>query len=200
MDSRSGNRKLSSEQCAVLSGLCYCATCGRRLIYRSYRGGYLNCENTHEGQRYVPYARIMSEFKATITALELPDAEELDLYQNQQNELIQAKMADVANSATRVKKSLHVASTAFVDGILDAEEYQAQKQRLNAQVAEFNAQLQELQQALLDEEHAAGHAKRTEDFKREALERLDGNDIRSINAWLRSCVRIHVKDGHICFF
>lgn len=195
--SRSGNRKVSSDQCYVLSSICVCGACGRRMAYRADRGGYLSCSNRHAGIRYVPASLIMEEFKQAISAMELPSAEELGLLQTSQIELLAAKMTSLEQNTAKVRKSLHVASTAFVDGIIDLDEFKIQKNRLNDQLAALALQRQQIERSMLDEEHAAQRVKRTEDFLAEALARLDGDDVRSINAWLRSCVSITVKDGHI---
>jgi chromosome segregation ATPase len=139
---------------------------------------------------------ILDEFKQVISQMSLPSAEEIGL-ETPKNGHIEAKIGIAQESITRVRKSLHVASTAFVDGILDAEEYQVQKERLNVQIAQLNRQIEQLQRDLLSAEHEAQRAKRTEDFIADALTRLDGPDTREVNAWLRRSVTIYIRDGHI---
>ena len=95
MSRRSKDHKATSDQCSILSGVCYCATCGRRMVYQSHRDGYVICRAKHDGMRLAHFNTVIEELKQTITGLSLPSAEELGLADNQKKARLEAILRNI---------------------------------------------------------------------------------------------------------
>lgn len=202
--SRNGNRKVSSGQCNVLSGVCYCVDCNAKM--------HLNITEAHgkpypyiccvvirrSGQKHrARYETIISELKEFISKFDINSIDLSGIQQTTGTGFIDERRALTHQSIEKLKTSKARATSALVDGLIDADEYKLQRDRLDNEIRKHTEELDLLASEERDIARQAGLKDRIIEFIHAAPAILDGTDVNRINAWLRSSCRIYIKDKHI---
>lgn len=204
MKSRNGNRKVSSEQCYVLSSVCYCVDCNVKMhIHNAKVDGkdyaYVSCTvMRHTTQKHrVRYETVIDELKEFISKFDINSIDLSGIEQTTETGFTDERKALAYQSIEKIKTSKARATSALIDGLIDAEEYKLQKERLDNEIRKHIEELESLEAQEKDIARQAGLKDRIIEFIHAAPAILDGTDTNRINAWLRSSCRIYIKDKHI---
>lgn len=186
----------------LLSGVCYCVHCQRRLIVQKFRpkqpgnlgAMQLICTRRHGGIAYRRVEAVLREKMASLNEVDLDSLtvtiDPLDALRNQLG-IYTAQLADLEASIAR-------AETAYIRGRLPIERYEVQLDTLNAEIAAVHKQQQQVEQELTDAAARGNQRQRLEETAKLGLAKLDDPDTASSNAWLRTHVRIWI-DGQAVF-
>lgn len=197
---RRAHRRLANTT-YLLSGLCWCMRCNRRMHVRSQapkrpnqrRVEQIVCTGPHD-QRSVSYKRIVSVLRSRIAELKHFDRDELTGANTMAESLagqIEQQLATLNDLAARIQR----ADDAYVAGRMDAARYGRQVEQIEMQRITVETEIDRLRQLLADDTARGTHRQRLEETATAGLAMLDHPDPAVANIWLRNHVRIWI-DGY----
>lgn len=197
------NRRMPNTK-YLLSGVVICAECGQTMHCvrktTEYKGKLyehlgLRCPR-HERERHCTYRHAMTQLRAAIAALNELGIDDLIDADAGLADMLLGQIAEQEAQTERLQAALQRADDAFVSGIMDAERYSRQIDRLNASIAACGAEIERLRTRYDDEADADKRTARIQDVAAHGLAMLDG-DATTGNAWLRRHVRMYCQDNAI---
>lgn len=200
---RSARRSVSDTY--LFSGCVWCAECGRRMIMATHVRNRpskhvqksLCCKSRHE-HRFISENKVAHAMRAAVEFVQdeanwtvILDAD------TDHRPALQQQIADIEAQIERARSGLHRADDAFTAGTMDAERYRRQVTRLDAQIADYQAKVAQLQETITNYEHAAGRADRLRESAEVGMAMLEHTDIQLANAWLRGHFKIWAQGNQV---
>lgn len=199
---RATNRHLADTP-HLLSGVAWCMDCNRPLRISATQKG--------SGKRYIylrciapshPFWQIRADVVMTYIFAELERLTEADIARLL-GEIDAADTGAAALAATlrdieRLQRSLQTADDAhFVAGTLDADRYTRTVQRITAEITTRRAEVERLEAKQRTAGHRDDRAARLTEAMRNGAAILRDADPTAANVWLRSTLRVWLKDKAI---
>lgn len=181
----------------------WCATCGRpcggtvsvskhKYYYPIYR-----CRSQHPG-RLIMAHRVDVAVRAAIEYIRsIDDLQKFVPEMQDRTALLQAQMDQLTKQLIDLRGQLDRADDAFTAGIMNAERYQRQVNRVEGQISDTNEKIESLASIMLEEHRSGNRIDRLQEIANNGLAMLEHEDTQFANAWFRKHMRIWMKDNAI---
>lgn len=188
----------------LFSGCTWCRVCNRRMQVSSGLSSRRNqfivalrCQTPHTGAN-ISEKKLRAAAQAAIQYLF--DAANLEAVLSTyvpNADAIRVEIAAKQDAIKQVKTAQNRADDAFVAGVMPQERYQRQIDRLKAQLASLEDEIDVLHEALRAERTHSTRGDRLQEIVREGLAVLDHDDVQLANAWMRRHFRFWVGGSQV---
>lgn len=192
MRQRAANRHLPDTPYRF-SSLCYCAQCGRTMVYQRSRNyldrhyTYLVC-NGHAPRPTVREDAICARVESAIRAV--MDGAVPELPTKDAAAELQSGIAECDKRLASLQDSFALADNAYIRGLMDDGRYERQVATLRTQVRTLEQDRARLVDALNAELQRGPRRRRLIDVKEMALDMVYLDDQKAANVWLRQHFRV----------
>lgn len=181
----------------------WCATCGRpcggtvSVSKNKYHYPIYRCHSNHSG-RFIMAHRVEAAARAAIEYIRsIDDLSKFAPEMQDRTALLQAQMDQLNKQLSDLRTQLERADDAFTAGIMKADRYQRQVERVEGQIADVNEKIESLTNIMLEEHRSGSRLDRLQEIANDGLTMLEHEDIQFANAWFRKHMRIWMKDSTI---
>lgn len=188
----------------------YCSVCGKRMTVqtelRPYKGKtyfreFLRCASPDpHDTRNISARKITKALRAHFAALS-DDANYNALLDDTDDAsaTIEKQIEDLKQHYVQIETGFKRADDAYTSGLMDTHRYRAQVQRIKQQLRDTQAQITDLQDQLLEQEHNNQRSDRLAEVRDEGPSMLDEPDLKFANAWMLEHVRIWIRGSEVEF-
>lgn len=189
----------------LLSGIVMCRKCNRTMYVattvRRRKSGriqmQLHCPNAHE-HAFASYSRAMVALEAALEYIsKLEDVAEIACQEDDPVVKWREQIANQQAALDSLRAAQLRADDAYISGMMDAERYQRQVNKLSGQMQVHTTEIGRLEQLISDENERGTRRQRLEEIKRAGLAMLRHPDAAVANAWLSRHVRIWMEDHQV---
>lgn len=184
----------------------WCVDCNRRMAgersasyYKDRRypkQGYF-CKGPHTW-RQVSSKKVAAAVAAAVAFAQEPENRALVLADDEPaTGHLDAQIADCEARLTQLRAARNRADDAYVDGRLDDDGHKRQVERLKRQSEAVQAEIQNLQEQIIQAQRRAHRGERLAEFATQGAAMLATDDLATAAAWFRARIRIWVRAGEV---
>lgn len=184
----------------------YCAVCGQRMgaqhksdrkADKSYSYERYVCPGNHPG-KYIQAWRVMEAIDDSIAIIERTgDLTALLSPLEDRTPLLQSKLSKLESQLESHRKRLDRVDDAYADGAMDLAGYRRQTERIKADIAVIQEEIDATRHLLLTEQRTGNRLERLQEIAASGRSMLEEADIPKANAFFRRLFRVTVADGRV---